>query len=131
MNTQVIAVVKVTKANGVLCVVDGKEQWVPVATIKAAAKQDDRDLAATYQTVWAEVQRLASLEKHVTIRVEDHCSNGLGFEARMYDVAGEFISGRTVAADFGCQGNRSLAMHDAERAKDILTKRGYAVEIIA
>lgn len=129
MKTQVIAVKKVTKADGVQVVVDGQEKWIPINTIKAAAHQGDNELAATYQQIWDEVKRLAKLEKHLTIKIVNDTNVNFRYEPRLYDIAGEFVSGRIVGAGWGESGWHTQAVDQANEAKAKLEKQGYTVSI--
>ena len=131
MKTQVISVKSVSRTSGVCVVIDGQEQWITFASLQAAAKQDDMELAATYTSVLDDAKRMAALEKHITIRIVNDTYTTHGHEARMYDMAGEYVSGRLVGVWFGEAGTHAQAMQQAAEAKEKLGKRGYSVEINA
>lgn len=125
-NSTVINVRKATKA-GAVCNINGTQKTIGWLDLRAAAKQDDKDLAAVYATILDDALRMARLEKTVLIKINNRTNTPHGHEAEIYDIAGEFVSGRIVGVDFGEQCSYVLAVKDAERAKAKLEQNGYTV----
>lgn len=126
--TKVISVVKASKA-GVTVNANGERQVMGWDTLRAAAAQGDKNLAGVYSEILTEAKRHAGLEKNLTIKINNRTNTPHGYEAELYDVAGEFVSGRIVAVDFGQAGTHAQAMRDAESAATKLRSNGYTVAI--
>jgi hypothetical protein len=123
---QVIGVVKADKV-GATVNVDGRRQVIDWQTLRAAAKQNDAGLRSVYSDLLKEALRLAALDRRLTVVVNNRTNTPHGYEAELYDVAGEFVSGRIVAADFGLSGTREYAERDAATAIRTLGEHGYTV----
>lgn len=124
----VISVVKANK-DGVTVNANGKRQVLSWADLRSAASQSDKDLRSVYGELLAEAKRFAQVEKTLTVTINNRTNTPHGHEAELYDTAGEFVSGRIVAADFGLAGTYGHAMRDAKTAIEKLSKRGYTVTI--
>ena len=126
--TTVISVVKASR-DGATCNINGERKLVGWKVLRDAAKQTDPELRATYADVLEESLRLAKLERTMEVRIINRTNTPHGYCAELYDVAGEFVSGQIVAADFGLDGTYDASVRDGERAKEYLSSRGYNVTI--
>jgi hypothetical protein len=92
----------------------------------------DAQLRAVYGELLRQAERMAAQTKAVEIRVSNHAnadtaSNVPQWEAGLYDMAGQLVSGRLIAADWGLTGTRHYAERDASEARERLAARGYDV----
>lgn len=111
---------------------NGENKRVSWDTLRAAATQDDAGLRAVYAELFDEAKRMARETRSVKVRASN--LNGspedLGcrtWAAQVVTMAGESLSVRTVAADWGQTGTKSYAERDAEEARKVLPQRGYMV----
>jgi hypothetical protein len=110
----------------------GQTQRLSWERLSAAAEQDDAELRPVYAALLAEALRMAAERKLIRVTTRNqsgHCLD-LGahtWAAELRDLAGRFVSGRLVSADFGQTGVLAYAEADAERAGEVLSGRGWTV----
>lgn len=112
--------------------VNGENKRLTWAELRAAATQDDSDLRTVYAGVLDEAKQIAKGKK--AVRVEAKNLNGhvtdtaaLTWAAVLSDMAGEHVSSRVVAADWGQTGSYSQATKEVDEAGKALAKKGYEV----
>ena len=127
--------IKVTRVSfaGVDLAVFGKPAFLSWAKIEAATAQQDADLAEVYSVLLATARRTAAGTKSVRVTVRNlsgHSDDTAAYTwaALVLDMAGQLVTGRTVAADWGCTGGYGQAHRDAKIAIETLTGRGWHVE---
>jgi hypothetical protein len=108
----------------------GKVTVLPWGALREAARQADPELAAAYAPLLAQALAAAATQKSIAIHITNRTNTPHGYAAELYDVAGEFVTGRTIAADWGQAMNYSQAKEEAEYARTRLASRGYEVRLI-
>lgn len=106
---------------------DNRGKTVSWETLHAAAGQDDPALRAVYADLLAEALYMARTKKVIVVSIANTARTPGCYEAVLRNVAGEHVSGRLVAADWGQRGGHGYALRDVDEAARHLGSRGYAV----
>jgi len=117
--------------SGVTVEANGRPSYLTWETLHAAANQDEPELHRVYSEIRDQARRMAAEKKAMRIVVcntsRDEAGNVPTWSAGLVDMAGQHVSGRIIAADWGQTGVRSYAERDAAEARTKLSQRGYEV----
>lgn len=112
--------------------VNGGNKRMSWDILRAAAGQDDAGLRVVYAGVLAEAAKMARSRRAIKVTASnmsghDSDAGALTWAATLHTMSGEFVSGRTVAADWGGTGSKSHAIREAAEARTALAAKGYEV----
>jgi hypothetical protein len=97
--------------------------------LEAAASQSDRDLSRVYRGLLEQARDLARRGSAVRVTINNRAGAAFTYTPEMYDMAGQFVSGRIIGVEFGEQGWLPQATRAADRAVSTLRRRGYEVRV--
>jgi len=129
--TSTVWAIKSIDETGCILTNGDRLQAISWENLKNAATQKDKQLAAVYSEILAQARKMAEMMRQIRIVINNRTNTPHGNEAELRNLMGEFVSGRLVGVDFGENGTYAQALRDAERAKEILTGKGYTVTIDA